>query len=78
MKKITILNLTIAILLVLFVLLLPVKKGTSLDGGTTVYESELYKVVVWNKYYVEINEDKTRGETQTFQKTSVFRFLDNL
>ena len=74
MKKGIIIGIIVVVLLVLF---LPIPKGTSQDGGTRDYDALLYKVVVWNKIQVELNEDGSGGETQIFHKTSVFWFPDN-
>lgn len=74
MKKGIIIGIIIVVLLILF---LPVLKGTYEDGGTRDYCALTYKIVVWNKEIVEVNEDGSGGEVNTYHKTSVFWFPDN-
>ena len=77
MKKKPIIIISIVFAVILLVLFLPIPKGTYDDGGTRDYDALLYKVVVWNKIQVELNEDGSGGETHIFHKTSVFWFPDN-
>ena len=77
MKKKPIIIVSIVFAVILLVLFLPIPKGTYADGGTRDYDALLYKVVVWNKIQVELNEDGTDGESQIYHKTSVFWFPDN-
>ena len=74
MKKGIIIGIIVVVLLVLF---LPVPKGTYDDGGTRDYCALTYKIVVWNKLLVEVNEDGSAGEFYTYRKTSVFWIPDN-
>ena len=48
-----------------------------LDGGTRDYCALTYKIVVWNKFLVEVNEDGSAGEHYTYHETSVFWIPDN-
>jgi len=64
------------ILIVILILFLPIPKGTYDDGGTRVYDAFLYKIVVWNRIEVELNEDGS-AEQKVYDKTSVFWFPDN-
>lgn len=77
MKKKPIIIITIVFAVILLVLFLPISKGAYNDGGTRVYDALLYKVVVWNRNQIELNEDGSGGETQIYHKTSVFWFPDN-
>lgn len=70
--------LIVVIVACLLVFFIPVPKGAYRDGGTKVYEAKLYKIVVWNRYYAETNEDGSFGDTQIYHKKSVFWFPDNL
>ena len=74
MKKKPIIIASIVFAVILFVLFLPIPKGTYDDGGTRDYDALLYKIVVWNKIQGVANED---GTIQIYHKTSVFWFPDN-
>ena len=75
MKKRIITGLIIVVLLVLF---LPIPKGTYQDGGTRDYCALTYRIVVWNKLMAGVNEDGSGGEHDTYHKTSVFWYPDNI
>ena len=45
-----------AILLLALILFLPIPTGKYDDGGTREYSALTYKIVVWNKHIVEVDE----------------------
>ena len=55
----------ITVILILLVLFLPIPRGLT------------YRIVVWNRFVDEINEDGSVSETITYHKTSIFWFPDN-
>ena len=67
----------IIVILILLVLFLPIPRGTYKDGGTKDYCALTYRIVVWNRFVDEINEDGSVSETNTYHKTSIFWFPDN-
>ena len=73
-KKIIIIAIIITILLILF---LPIPHGTYKDGGTKEYRALTYRIVVWNRFVDQINEDGSVGEVTKYSKTSVFWLPDN-
>ena len=62
---------------ILTVLFLPIPKGTYDDGGTREYMALTYRIIVWNKIFLEINEDGSSAETTGYHKTSVFWFKND-
>lgn len=68
----------VIIICILLVMFLPIPIGTYDDGGTRAYNALTYKIVVWNKLIAELNEDGSVNKTETYHKTSVFWFPDNL
>ena len=75
MKKKIIISIVVSVALVL-IFFLPIPQGTYLDGGTREYSALTYKIVVWNKFMVEVDEN---GQTvhNTYRNTSVFWYPDN-
>lgn len=55
------------IILILLVLIIPIPGGIYKDGGTKVFNALTYKIVVWNRLFVE----------GTYHKTSLFWFPNN-
>ena len=67
--------LVIALALVLFI---PIPQGPLDDGGTRTYNAFTYKIVVWNKLYMTVNENGQGTDNCPYQKTSVFWLPNNL
>ena len=76
MKKRIVIAAILVFAIALF-LFLPIPKGTYDDGGTRVYAATMYKIVVWNKNYVQLDENG-QGTPMVYHKTSVFWMPDNL
>lgn len=69
---------SLVVILVLGVLFFPIYKGSYDDGGTRVYDALTYKIVVWNKLYVNMAEDNQPAESTAYKKTSVYWFPHNI
>ena len=67
----------IIVITLALVLFLPIPQGTYDDGGTRDYKALTYKIVVWNKIMVVVDENG-QAIHGTYQNTSVFWFPDNL
>ena len=66
-----------AILLLALILFLPIPTGKYDDGGTREYSALTYKIVVWNKHIVEVDETGKVVKEEHYHKTSVFWYPDN-
>lgn len=73
MKKRTVLSCLSGVLLAA-ILFVPIPIGPAKDGGTRQYSALTYKVVVWNRFTDELDEN---GQPIKYQNTSVFWFPDN-
>jgi uncharacterized ion transporter superfamily protein YfcC len=76
MKKRIVIMVSLILLLVL-ILFLPIPTGKYDDGGTREYSALTYKIVVWNKYIVEVDETGKTVKQEHYQKTAVFWYPDN-
>ena len=65
-----------ALAVLLSVLFIPIPKGTFDDGGTREYAALTYKIVVWNKINITIDENGKIIDDR-YHKTSVFWYPDN-
>ena len=66
----------IIVIALAFVLFLPIPQGAYDDGGTRDYNALTYKIVVWNKLSITIDENG-QPVNNTYRKTSVFWYPDN-
>lgn len=64
----------LAIVILLAVLIIPVHRGTSNDGGTQEYQALTYKLVFWNR----LTEDGTYQNTKLYFGQDAYRSLDEL
>ena len=76
MKKKTFEILLIVIIAAL-VLFVPIPRGPYDDGGTMEYVALAYRIVVWNRYNIQIDENGDVVVNEKYNKTSVFLFPDN-
>jgi len=60
-------------LLVLIILFVPFVRRTVDDGGTVVYDSLTYKIVVWNPLTADEN-----GNRVDSKETKIYFFPDNM
>ncbi len=67
----------ISIVLILLILFLPIPRGTYKDGGTRDYCALTYRIVIWNRFVEQIDENGSVEEVYTYHKTSVFWIPDN-
>lgn len=75
MKKKTIaIVLTAVIVAALFI---PIPKGSYDDGGTREYVALTYRIVVWNRYYTQVDKNGIMVGSEKYNKTSVYLFPDN-
>ena len=75
MRKKIVIPILIVIALVL-ILFLPIPQGSYDDGGTREFSALTYKIVVWNRISITIDE-KGQPVNNTYRKTSVFWYPDN-
>ena len=73
-KKIIVPAIVVFALVLIF--FLPIPQGSYDDGGTRDYNALTYKIVVWNKIMVEVDENG-QAVHNTYRKTSVFWYPDN-
>lgn len=67
----------ISVILILLVLFLPIPKGTYKDGGTRDYCALTYRIVVWNTFTEDFDEEVSKAEMKIYHNTSVYWFPDN-
>ena len=75
MKKILIASIVLVITAAI-ILFLPIPQGTYKDGGTKVYASLTYKIVVWNKYLASSPDGSNKGDLHIYRKVSIYWFSD--
>ena len=75
MRKKIVIPILIVIALVL-ILFLPIPQGAYDDGGTREFSALTYKIVVWNRISITIDENG-QPVNNTYRKTSVFWYPDN-
>lgn len=74
MKK-TVITTIIVTLSIAFILFFPFPQGAYKDGGTRVFRSLTYKLVIWNKHTVELDE-KGKCTVSVYRHTSIYWFPD--
>ena len=75
MRKKIVIPILIVIALVL-ILFFPIPQGSYDDGGTREFSALTYKIVVWNRISIAIDENG-QPVNNTYRKTSVFWYPDN-
>ena len=77
MKKKIIIPIIIVVGIAL-ILFFPIPRGSYDDGGTREYTALTYKIVVWNKIMVELDESGQPMPDSRYRKTSVFWYPNSL
>ncbi len=72
MKRKRLVLITVAILALCTLLLVPMPRGTMMDGGSREYQALTYKIVAWRRLLA----DPESGTAARYQKTSVYWFAD--
>ena len=70
--------LIITIIVIALILCIPVPEGPYDDGGTYSYNALLYKVVVWNKHTIILDESGKSSTAIPHGTVSVYLFPYNL
>jgi uncharacterized ion transporter superfamily protein YfcC len=76
MKKKTF-EILLIVIIVALVLFVPIPRGPYDDGGTKEYVALTYRIVIWNRYNIQIDENGDVVVNEKYNKTSVFLFPDN-